>query len=53
MPTKIEGGYLIRASKRGASPSLNKDPPLLIKERGIKGVRLVNNLSTKTKGDKG
>jgi hypothetical protein len=31
--------------KRGASPSSIKYfPPLLIKERGIKGVRLENNL---------
>jgi len=32
-----------RESKRGEA-SLNILPPLLPKERGIKGVRLVNNL---------
>jgi len=53
MPTKVEGSYLIRASKRGASPSSNKVPPLHIKERGAKGVRLVNNLSTKIEGGEG
>jgi len=52
MPTKVKEGCLIRASKRGASPSLNEVPPLLIKERGSKGVRLVSNPLTKVKGDK-
>jgi len=30
--------------KRGAKPSLKSLPPLLWKERGIKGVRLISNL---------
>jgi len=30
--------------KRGQSPSLKSFPLLLLKERGIKGVRLVNTL---------
>jgi len=30
--------------KRGASPLSKSLPPLLEKERGIKGVRLINNL---------
>jgi len=33
-----------RELKRGFA-SLNILPPLLLKERGIKGVRLINNLS--------
>ena len=52
MPAEVEGDYLIGVSKRGDSPSLTKIPPLLDKERGIKGVRLVSNLSTKVEGDK-
>jgi len=52
MSAKVKQGYLIRASKRGASPSLNRIPPLLGKERGIKGVRLVSNLSTKVEVEK-
>jgi hypothetical protein len=35
-------------SQREAKPLLNKYfPPLILKERGIKGVRLENNLFTK------
>jgi hypothetical protein len=33
-----------REAKRGFAPSLKSPPPLLAKERGIKGVRLVKTL---------
>jgi len=41
LPLIREGGVWVR---EGRSPSLKSLPPLLPKERGIKGVRLVNNL---------
>jgi hypothetical protein len=33
--------------REGRCPSLKSLPPLLNKERGIKGVRLINNLNHK------
>jgi hypothetical protein len=30
--------------REGQSPSLKSLPPLLLRERGIKGVRLINNI---------
>jgi len=41
LPLLREGGVPVR---EGRSPSLKSLPPLLEKERGIKGVRLINNL---------
>jgi len=41
LPLVREGGSRVR---EGRSPSLKSLPPLLEKERGIKGVRLMNNL---------
>jgi len=38
-----EPNLLVGASKRGFAP-LFISPPLLLKERGIKGVRLINNI---------
>jgi len=36
---------MLEESQREVKPLLhNQFPPLLIKERGIKGVRLINNL---------
>jgi len=40
LPLVREGGVW---EERGEAPLLNLFPPLLIKERGIKGVRLINN----------
>jgi len=42
LPLIREGGSI---GREGLSPSLKSLPPLLPKERGIKGVRLINNLS--------
>ena len=41
LPLLREGGVQVR---EGRSPSLKSLPPLLEKERGIKGVRLIKNL---------
>jgi len=38
-------------SKRGSASLKNHLPPLLLKERGIKGVRLINNLGLDGKRD--
>jgi len=35
--------------KRGGAPLRKSLPPLLLKERGIKGVRLINNLKISAK----
>jgi hypothetical protein len=40
LPLAREGGVWVR---EGLRPSLKSLPPLLEKERGIKGVRLINN----------
>jgi len=37
--------------REGLRPSLKPPPPLLGKERGIKGVRLINNLYNWRKGE--
>jgi len=43
-PLSLNIAGIKRELKRGKA-SLNILPPLLLKERGIKGVRLINNLS--------
>jgi hypothetical protein len=44
LPLLREGGE----SKRGGfAPSLKSPPPLLVKERGNKGVRLINKLESR------
>jgi hypothetical protein len=43
LPLVREGGVYVR---EGLRPSLKSLPPLLRKERGTKGVRLINNLGT-------
>jgi hypothetical protein len=45
LPLAREGGNVL---KRGQSPPLFVPPPLLFKERGIKGVRLINNSILRT-----
>jgi hypothetical protein len=42
LPLAREGGSV--GKRGGSAPSLFHLPPLLQKERGIKGVRLINNL---------
>jgi len=42
LPLIREGG--VKAGEGGKAPSLKSPPPLLVKERGIEGVRLIDNL---------
>jgi len=48
LPLDYIGGRGSVNKRGGFAPSLQFFPPLLLKERGIKGVKLISNKSTKT-----